>query len=149
MTLTCVTNNASCNWVNLVQVSSVQFTPSAVNLPLGYNAQTSEISSGICMTRLKLRISSVSKFGHADLCPPYEPLSVYGSGPPPNVWFPEPTRVHTPRSTSIGSAVLQGSHARFPEDTHRQTTLNYNSRPHLMLCIAMRRSKPRNLQTDR
>jgi len=119
-----------------------------VNLPLGYNAQTSEISSGICMTRLKLRISSVSKFGHADLCPPYEPLSVYGSGPPPNVWFPEPTRVHTPRSTSIGSAVLQGSHARFPEDTHRQTTLNYNSRPHLMLCIAMRRSKPRNLQTD-
>ena len=30
-TLTRVTNNASCNWVNLVQVSSVQFSSATVN----------------------------------------------------------------------------------------------------------------------
>ena len=31
VTLTRVTNNASCNWVSLVQVRSVQFSSSAVN----------------------------------------------------------------------------------------------------------------------
>ena len=34
VTLTRVTNSASCNWVNLVQVSSVQFSSSAVNTAL-------------------------------------------------------------------------------------------------------------------
>jgi len=33
-TLTRVTNNASCNWVNLVPVSSVQFISPALNTPL-------------------------------------------------------------------------------------------------------------------
>jgi len=35
VTLTRVTNDASCNWVNLVQVSSVQFTSAAVNSAIG------------------------------------------------------------------------------------------------------------------
>jgi len=34
VTLTRVTNNASCNWVNLVPVSSVQFISPALNTPL-------------------------------------------------------------------------------------------------------------------
>ena len=36
VTLTRVTNNASCNWVNLVQVSSVQFVCCAVNTAFSY-----------------------------------------------------------------------------------------------------------------
>jgi len=35
MTLTRVTNNASCNWVNSVQVRSVQFSSAAVNTAYG------------------------------------------------------------------------------------------------------------------
>ena len=34
VTLTRVTNKASCNWVNLVQLSSVQFSLSGVNTAL-------------------------------------------------------------------------------------------------------------------
>ena len=37
VTLTLVTNNASCNWVSLVHVSSVQFSSSAVNTALLFN----------------------------------------------------------------------------------------------------------------
>ena len=38
VTLTRMTNNASCNWVNLVPVSSVQFSLPAVNSPIGKHA---------------------------------------------------------------------------------------------------------------
>jgi len=34
------------------------------------------------------------------------PLALGGFGPPPDVWFPGPTRVHIPNGILIGSAVL-------------------------------------------
>jgi len=61
------------------------------------------------------------------------PPPLRGSGPPPNTWFPGPTRVHTANDISIGSAVLQGSHMRTERPRY-----NGSSRPHLMLRMAMR-----------
>jgi len=36
------------------------------------------------------------------------PLSIGGSGPPSNTWFPVPTWLHNPNSISIGSAIFAG-----------------------------------------
>jgi len=45
------------------------------------------------------------------------PLSMSGSGPPSNTWFPGPTRVLNPNGISIGSAVF----ARLTSVTDRPT----------------------------
>ena len=44
--LTRVTNNASCNWVSLVSVTSVQFSSSAVNTALGFRARIRVLGYG-------------------------------------------------------------------------------------------------------
>ena len=47
-----------------------------------------------------------------------------GSGPPLNTRFLEPTQVHVPSGTSIGSAAFVGLTVVTNRQTHRETTLH-------------------------
>ena len=56
MTPTRVTSNASCNWVNLVQSSSVQFSLSAVNTALEFRVMGLLLRVAIWAIRVMVRV---------------------------------------------------------------------------------------------
>ena len=64
------------------------------------------------------------------------PISLRGSGPPPNTWFLGPTRVHNPNSILIASAffvclTLVFTETHTDRQTHRPLYIDSN-RPHTM-----------------
>ena len=75
-----------------------------------------------------------------DMSPKIAPA--WGCKHPCNTWFLGPTRVHTPNSISIASAVLIGLTA--VSNRHRPWNIDDN-RPYLTLCTAMQPKKSKTL----
>ena len=57
------------------------------------------------------------------------PFLCWGSGPCSNTWFLGPTRVHTPKGTSIGSSAFVGLTVVTHRHIHRSRNTG-NSKPH-------------------